>query len=171
MSAFNEALVALADRLNSPPFKGNLMPITFTKLTREEVAEEFKRAASNEDSIAEYVSALKDGGIGVGDGFTLPVVRNPEQADTSKEDAYLVRVTDDTAETMRACKRRFNAAAKTIGLNLKWKVSADRVNGQAIPRHLVVRASSSTVTESTEDGTSKKRGRPKKDQEAAPIAA
>lgn len=138
------------------------MPITFTKITKEEVAEEFKRAAANEDSIAEYVSALKDGGIGVGDGFTLPVVRNPEQADLEKEDAYLVQVTEDTAESMRASKRRFNAAAKTLGLVLKWKVSADRVNGQAVPRKLVVRATSSTVEETTENGTGKKRGRPKK---------
>ena len=145
------------------------MPITFTKLSREELEEEFKRATASEDSIAEYISALKDGEIGVGDGFTLPVVRNPGQADLTKEDAYLVQVTGDTAESMRACKRRFNAAAKSLGLNLKWKVSADRVNGQAVPRNLVVRASSSTVTETSENGEVKpKRGRPKKNQEVTP---
>lgn len=141
------------------------MPLQFRKLTPEQVKEEFKRSAASDENIAPIVEIFKEEGITVGDGFTLKVDYDQENGET----------VDGT--TVRATKRRYNAAAESLGMHLKWKVSGhtekalvERDGHQFeddvfFTDYLVVRVDSSQP-KTIQEGE-KKRGRPRKEAVAA----
>lgn len=137
------------------------MALMITKLSEEEVAEQFsnKRAGASEDNIAPYVAMLKDNNIQVGDGFKLAVGHGEDD------------------DTVRATKRRFNAASKSLGYNLKWKVQGHTEKAEVtenghtsiqdvfVEDWLIVRAVSSepvSITTNADGSETRRRGRPKK---------
>lgn len=137
------------------------MPVVFQKLTAEEVKAEFKKSAASAENIAPIVEEFKESGLSVGEGFRLKVV-------------------DQEVEglSIMATKRRYNAAAASLGFHLKWKEMGhtERVvianeQGQEVEQDayftdwLIVRVDSSEPVVVQEGA--KKRGRPAKEKEAA----
>lgn len=141
------------------------MALVLTKLSAEELKEEFKRSAASDENIQPIIDQFKQAEIGVGDGFKLKV-----------EDEMVDGL------TVRAAKRRYNAAAEALNFHLKWKVQGHTERALVKDESgkefeddvfftdwLVVRVDASTPK--TENGTGengeKKRGRPPKQQNAA----
>ena len=139
------------------------MSFQFTKLSAEQVKEEFKKSAASDENTQPIIRLFEENGISVGDGFTLKV--EDEEVD---------------GLSVRATKRRYNAAAEALGFHLKWKVSGhtERAlverDGKEVEDdvfftdYLVVRVDSSTPTITNNgNGEQKKRGRPRKEAVAA----
>lgn len=76
------------------------MPLAIRKLDQNEASQAFKSATKVID-LSEYVEALQ--GLGVGDAAEVTV----------------------NGEGDRATTRRFNAAAKQLGVKLQWEVGQD----------------------------------------------
>jgi hypothetical protein len=121
------------------------------KVTAEESAAIYKRTRSA-DNVEEYVEMLRaENFTTVGATFKMAletvVITPPTGSDdmTPYEADILAGTQDPDDEpdgiTVRAAKRRFNAAAKVLGLSIKWKESKG---------WLVARATSGAVETSTE---------------------
>lgn len=97
---------------------------TIHKLTPTEFEETFKRQGSNIELLTDYVDNLR--GLSVGEGFTMKVSE-------VERDEKLIEIVPDTmdgqgeVDTVRAFKRRMNAAAESLGFDLKWKPKGHRV--------------------------------------------
>jgi len=104
---------------------------TIKRLSVEEAKAEFKRTGSNLEKLDDYVDTLRD--MGLGEAITVKVQGQfvDEEAD-GKTIQKWVEVVPDTvdsdgeADTVRAFKRRMNAAAGSLGFKLKWKNKGHR---------------------------------------------
>lgn len=125
------------------------MPITLQRLTAEQINQEFKRSGNSAENLSDYIDSLQ--GLAVGDGFTVKVI------ETTRDDKLVELVPlsddDDSADTVRAFKRRMNAAADKLGLTLKWRPKGHRTgegeNAHFVTDWLVVKATSSKAETST----------------------
>ena len=74
------------------------MPLAIRKLDQQEASEAFKSNNTKAVDLTEYVESLK--GLNVNDSAAIV----------------------ESGETGRTLKRRFNAAAKLLGVQLKWEI-------------------------------------------------
>lgn len=117
------------------------MELKIEKLSQVEADETFKRTRSA-DNVEDYVKMLQALGVtSVGDTFKLGLTTVTIQPDESDDDQtpFEVEVLDgsvDDAEpegiSVRAAKRRFNAAAKVLGFSLSWKEPAGWLIARAV---------------------------------------
>lgn len=130
----------------------SIMPFKIEKMSQVEADETFKRTRSA-DNVEEYVTMLRDLNVtSVGDTFKLALETVTVQPDESDEnqtpfEVEILSGSLDEAEpegiSVRAAKRRFNAAAKVLGFSLSWKEPAGWLIARAVASKVEVTAAPS----------------------------
>lgn len=132
------------------------MPLTITRLTADEAKKEFSRSGSSEENLGDYIDTINS--LAIGEGFKLPVA---QAKDAKGKDIDVVVISDNEDEdmpSMRAFKRRMNAAAELSNKQLKWKPRGHRV-GEGNEAHFVIDAIAVQVRASTPKVTKPANGR------------
>lgn len=103
------------------------MPVTITRLTKEQAAKEFTRPSNSVENLTDYIETLRP--LEIGEGFTIRVAEAMGK-DKDGNDKLQEVVPDsgegDNVDTVRAFKRRMNSAADNLNIGLKWKPKGHR---------------------------------------------
>lgn len=98
------------------------MPIEIKHMSDAELAPLFARRPRGQENVDDYIEILETSKVGIGSGLTVKTqIFAPTEGDSYTILAGSVDDDDPKGVTIRAAKRRFNAAARELGFSLDWR--------------------------------------------------
>lgn len=109
------------------------MPIQFQPVSAEDLVSIFGRRPRGAENVDDYIELLEEQKVVIGNGFSLKTqIVTPDEGDSYTILEGSVDSDDPAGVTVRAAKRRFNQAAKTLGFDLNWREASGWLIAKAV---------------------------------------